>query len=242
MAIDGHVALITGGTRRIGLAIARRLACEGYTLGVVYREDEAAAASTLAELRRVAPHVVAIQGDVSTREGAAQVVRVAQRAMDSIDLLVNSVGPFVPGTFSQTKPDAYEKMVAGNLDSVYHMCQCVLPLMREQGGGCIVNLGSLNAEVARGAPNAAIYHALKAAVVVLTKSIARSEGPYNIRANVVNPGIVDMLGVSEEIVESIPLRRLGTPDDVARAVAWLASEEASYVNGTVINVSGGLYV
>lgn len=242
MAIDGNVALITGGTRRIGRAIARRLACEGYTLALVYRENEPEAAEALAELRPVAPNVVAIQGDVTTRTGAAQVVRAAQRVLDSIDLLVNNVGPFVPGSFLETGPEAYEQMVTGNLGSVYHMCQCVLPLMREQGGGCIVNLGSLNAEMARGAPNAAIYHALKVAVVVLTKSIARSEGPYNIRANVVNPGMVDTLGVGDEIVDSIPLGRLGTPEDVARAVAWLASPEASYVTGTIINVSGGLYV
>lgn len=240
--VDGQVALITGGTRRIGRAIARRLAHQGYSLVLVYHQDDAAAASTLAELRSVAPRVTTLRADVTTRKGALDVVRQAQRVMDSIDLLVNNVGPFVPASLPETSEADYERMVAGNLHSVVYMCQATIPLMQAQGGGVIINLGNVNAEVARGAPNATVYHALKAAVVVLTKSLARSEGPHNIRVNMVNPGIVDVLGVGEKIAEQVPLQRLGTAEDVANAVAWLASEEASYVNGAVLNVNGGLWV
>ncbi|MGH2542639.1 MAG: SDR family NAD(P)-dependent oxidoreductase, partial [Ardenticatenaceae bacterium] len=158
---EGQVALITGGTRRIGLAIARRLACEGYALALTYLRDDAAAATALAELRQVTPHVTTLRLDVTTAEDAQRAVREAQRALDSVDVLVNNVGPFVPSSFMNTTVEAYEEMVAGNLGSVFHMCRAVIPLMRELGGGSIVNLGSLNAEVARGAPNAAIYQALK---------------------------------------------------------------------------------
>lgn len=241
MTVQSEVALITGGTRRIGLAIARRLAQAGYALALVYHQDESAAAQALAELRPLAPHVVTIQADVGQREGAQRVLREVAHVFGRVELLVNNVGPFVPSTFLETEPAAYELMVTGNLHSVFHMCQATLPLMRAQGRGTIINLGSLNAELARGAPNAAVYHALKAAVVVLTRSIARSEGPHGIRANLVNPGMVDTLGVSEQIVGSIPLRRLGEPEEIAHAVAWLASPEAAYINGAVLNVHGGLW-
>jgi 3-oxoacyl-[acyl-carrier protein] reductase len=238
---DGQVALVTGGTRRIGLAIARRLAREGYALALVYHEDEAAAAAALAELRPVARAITTLRLDVATPEGAARAVRETQRVLDSVDLLVNNVGPFIPGSLVETDLDAYELMVGGNLGAVFHLCREAIPLMRAQGSGHIINLGSLNAELARGAPNAALYHALKAGVVVLTRSIARSEGRYGIRANVVNPGMVDTLGVDEDIVNSIPLRRLGTGNDIANTVAWLAGNEAGYVSGAVINVHGGLW-
>jgi 3-oxoacyl-[acyl-carrier protein] reductase len=238
---SGEIALITGGTRRIGLAIARRLAREGYGLALIYQHDEEAAAAALAELRPLAPQVVALRVDVTTAEGAAQAVRETQQVLGSIEVLVNNVGPFVPGEFMSTSADAYRLMVAGNLDSVFHMCQATIPLMRAQGHGCLINLGSLNAEMARGAPHAALYHALKAAVVVLTRSIARSEGAHGIRANVVNPGMVDTLGAGEAIERTIPLRRLGEPEDIANAVAWLVGPEASYVTGAVLNVHGGLW-
>lgn len=239
---DGKIALVTGGTRRIGLAIARRLAREGYALALTYQGDEEAAAAALADLRGNGALATVLRIDVSSRDGAQRALRESQRVFGGVDLLVNNVGPFAPGEFMETRPEAYEWMVAGNLGTVFHMCQAAIPLMREQGGGTIINLGSLNAEVARGAPNAALYHALKSAVVVLTKSLARSEGPHGIRANVVNPGMVDTLGVSDRIDEKIPLGRLGTGEDVANAVAWLASDEAAYVNGAVINVHGGLWV
>ena len=235
------VALITGGTRRIGLAVARKLAQDGYALSLIYHRNEEAAAAALAELRPMTPHVLTLRADVSTHEGAQRAVLETQEALGRIDLLVNNVGPFMPSDLMGTTLAAYELMVGGNLGSVFHMCQAVIPLMRTQGDGCIINLGSLNAEVARGAPNAALYHALKAAIVVLTKSMARSEGPHGIRFNVVNPGMVDTLGVGKAIVNKIPLRRLGNREDIAQAVAWLASQEASYVNGAVLNVHGGLW-
>ncbi|MGB0389160.1 MAG: SDR family NAD(P)-dependent oxidoreductase [Ardenticatenaceae bacterium] len=235
------VALITGGTRRIGLAIARELAQEGYALSLVYQRDEEAARAALVELGAMTEQVIALRGDVTTQDGARRVVEETAQVLSRVDVLVNNVGPFVPSEFMGTRVAAYELMVGGNLGSVFHMCQAAIGLMRRQGGGCIINLGSLNAEVARGAPNAALYHALKAAVVVLTKSMARSEGPHGIRANVVNPGIVDTLGAGESIVKKIPLRRLGTAEEIAKAIAWLASEDASYVNGAVLNVHGGLW-
>jgi len=240
---DGRVAVITGGTRRLGLAIARRLAHEGYLLALNYRHHEAAAAAAIAELRPICPDLVAIKADVSTPAGAECLVREAQHVLGGLDLWINNVGPFVPKPLVETSEAEWRLMVDGNLASVFHTLQRVIPIMRVQGGGVIINIGSLNAEVPRGAPNTAVYNALKTAVVVLTRSVARSEGRYGIRANVVNPGMVDTLEVDpERIVGQTPLGRLIRPEEVAAAVAWLASDEAAAISGEVINVSGGLWV
>lgn len=237
------MAVITGGTRGLGLAIARRLAREGYRLALNYREDEAAAAAAIAELRPGGPDLTVIRADVSTVSGVERLVREAQQIVGSIDLWVNNVGPFVPKPLLETSDDEWDLMVAGNVASVFHTMKRVIPLMRAQGGGVIINIGSLNAEVPRGAPNTAAYNALKTAVVVLTRSVARSEGAYGIRANVVNPGMVDAVGVDpERIAGQTPLGRLIEAEEVAAAVAWLASDEASAVTGEVINVGGGLWV
>lgn len=236
------VAVISGGSRRIGLAISQRLAAAGHDLLLVYRQDEAAAAAAQESLAASGVRVHTVRADLAHRAAAERVVRETLEQFGRIDLLVNSAGPFVPGSFLESTPEAYDLMVGGNLHAVVYLTQAVLPTMRAQGAGQIINLGSLNAEAARGAPNAAIYHALKSAVVVLTRSIARSEGPHGIRANVVNPGMVHTLGAAEGIEQRIPLRRLGRADEVAAAVAWLASEEAGYVSGSVLNVNGGLWV
>lgn len=239
----GRGAVITGGTRRLGLAIARRLAREGYYLVLNYLQDETAAAAALAQLRPVCNQLVAIKADVSTPAGAERLVREAQRVLGSIDLWANNVGPFVPKPLVETGDTEWNFLINGNLSSVFHTMKRVIPLMREQGGGVIINIGSLNAEVPRGAPNTAVYNALKTAVVVLTRSVARSEGIHGIRANVVNPGMVDTVGVDHErVVAQTPLRRLIRPEEVAAAVAWLASDEAAAITGEVINVSGGLWI
>lgn len=236
------VALITGGTRRLGLATASQLAQDGYALSLAYRRDDEAAQAAVMRLNELTAQVMTIRADCTTQEGAQAVVEKTMARFGRIDVLVNNIGPFVPGEFMQTTTDAYELMVNGNLGSVFHMCQAVIPPMRRQKEGVIINLGSLNAEVARGAPNAALYHALKASVMVLTKSIARTEGPYGIRVNAVNPGIVHLLGANKGIVNKIPLRRFGEAEEVAQAISWLVSENASYVNGAVLNVNGGLFV
>jgi 3-oxoacyl-[acyl-carrier protein] reductase len=235
-------AIITGGTRRIGLSIAQALAGAGYALALGYREDEAAAEAARRDLAAYTENVITVKADVGTAAGAQTLTKAALEAFGGVEVLVNNVGPFVPKSLLETDAAEYEMMVQGNLGSVFQMCHAVLPTLRAQGRGVIINLGNVNAEVARGAPNAAVYHALKTAVVVLTKSLARSEGMYGIRANVVNPGMVDTVGVGEGIVKQIPLRRLGEAEDVARAVTWLVSDEAAYVSGAVLNVNGGLWV
>ncbi len=239
--IDQKVALITGGTRRIGLAAARQLAQDGYALSLTYHRNKEAAQTALTTLNELAPDVIAIQADCTTQQGAQAVTKETLTRFGRIDVLVNNIGPFVPGEFMDTTVDEYQLMVNGNLGSVFHMCQAVIPSMRARKEGVIINLGSLNADVARGAPNAALYHALKSSVMVLTKSMAHSEGPYGIRVNAVNPGIVHLLGANKSIVNKIPLRRFGEAEEIAQAISWLVGEKASYMNGAVLNVNGGLF-
>jgi len=224
----------------LGLAVARRLAQAGHALLLNYREDDRAAAEAVAVLRPLV-RVHAVRADVTRPEGARAVVSAAEHHFGRVDVLVNCVGPFVAKPLAETTVEEWRLVVGGNLSSAFYMMRLVIPLMRAQGGGVIVNLGSLNAGQMRGAPGVAAYQAAKAALVVLTRSVARHEGPHGIRANVVNPGPVDPVGLPDDIVERIPLRRLPTAEDVAKAVAWLCSDEAAYISGAVLDVHGGLW-
>lgn len=235
-----RVAVVTGGTKNIGLAIARRLADADYALVLNYRGDEDAAAAARRELAR-RTSVKLVRADVGTADGVEVVIDAARETYGRLDVLVNNVGPFLAKPLTDTTDDEWQHLVDGVLSSAFYAMREAIPLMRAEGGGVIVNVGSLNAQKARGAPSTPAYNALKTALVVLTRSVARSEGPNGIRANVVNPGMVDTAGVGEEIVEKIPLRRLGTPEDVAAAVAWLCSDDASYVSGAVLDVHGALW-
>lgn len=231
---------MTGGTRNIGLAIARRLAVAGYALVLNYKDDATAAQAAARELEQVTT-VATIRADVSTPAGADRLVAETRARLGRLDVLVNNVGPFLVKSVPDTSVAEWQRLVEGNLSSAFYTMRLAIPVMRDQGAGVIINIGSLNVQKARGAPTTSAYNALKTALVVLTRSVARSEGPHGIRANVVNPGIVDTVGVGDEIVERIPLRRLGRPDEVAAAVAWLCSDEAAYVSGTVLDVHGGLW-
>lgn len=233
-------AVVTGGTKNIGLAIARRLADAGYELVLNYHQDEDNATSAKRELARHTS-VKLVRADVGTPAGADAVIDAARESFGRLDVLVNNVGPFLAKKLDETGIDEWQHLVDGVLSSAFYTMRLVIPLMRAQGAGCIVNIGSLNAQKARGAPSTPAYNALKSALVVLTRSVARSEGKHGIRANVVNPGMVDTAGVGEEIIERIPLGRLGSPKDIAAAVAWLCSDEASYVSGAVLDVHGGLW-
>lgn len=235
-----RAAVVTGGTKNIGLAIARRLSGAGYGLVLNYRQDEEAAQIVKRELAQQTP-VKLVRADVGTPAGADAVVEAARETFGRLDVLVNNVGPFLAKSLDETSVDEWQHLVDGVLSSAFYTMRLVIPMMRAQGAGCIVNIGSLNAQKARGAPSTPVYNALKTALVVLTRSVARSDGKYGIRANVVNPGMVDIAGVGEEIIKRIPLRRLGSPEDIAAAVAWLCSDEASYVSGAVLDVHGALW-
>jgi 3-oxoacyl-[acyl-carrier protein] reductase len=243
---DERIAIVTGSGKGIGRGIARRLAAEGIAVVVNYQKDTAAAQETLTQVQAFAPRSIVVQADVATPEGAKHLIDTTLTAFGRIDILVNNAGPFLVKSIFDTEIDEWRRILDGNLSSAFYCIKFALPTLRAYKRGTIVNLGSLNAETARGAPTTAAYNAAKTGLVVLTKSVARSEARYGIRCNLVSPGFIETYATSEtdrrELPSLVPLGSLGTPEDIAEAIAFLVSDKARYITGAVLNVHGGLWV
>ncbi|MBM3127696.1 MAG: SDR family oxidoreductase [Chloroflexi bacterium] len=243
---EEKIAIVTGSSRGIGRGIAQRLAQDGYTIVVNYLRDAGAAQETVALAQTHTPRSLAIQADVATPEGAKRLMDETLTMFGQIDVLVNNAGPFLVKSVLDTEIDEWRRTLDGNLSSAFYCIKYVLPSMRAHKRGNIVNLGSLNVETVRGAPTTAAYNAAKSGVVVLTKSVARSEARYGIRCNIVNPGFVETYATTDadrrELPSLVPLGSLGAPNDIAEMIAFLVSDKARYVTGAVVNVHGGLWV
>jgi 3-oxoacyl-[acyl-carrier protein] reductase len=240
---EQRVALVTGGTKGIGRGIARRLAKDGYAVALNYRRDSETAAEALTEIKALT-RAALFQADVADPDAAKGLIRSVVDEFGRLDVLVNNAGPFLTKTAYETTVEEWRAMVDGNLSSAFYCSKFALDHLR-QARGVIINSGTLNAETTRGAPNTTAYTTAKSGLVVLTKSMARTEGRYGVRVNIVNPGFIDTYSTTEDdrhqIGPMVPLRRLGSTEDVAEAVAFLVSEHASYITGAVVNVHGGLW-
>ncbi len=243
---DERIAIVTGSAKGIGRGIAQRLAADGFTIVVNYQHDGAAAEGTLSQVQAFAPRSLIVQADVATPEGARRLIDETLTVFGRVDVLVNNVGPFLVKSVLDTEIDEWRRVIDGNLSSAFYCMKFVLPTMRARKGGHIVNLGSLNVETTRDAPTTAAYNAAKTGIVVLTKSVARSEARYGIRCNLVNPGFIETYATTEadrrELPSLIPLGSLGAAEDIAEAIAFLVSDKARYITGAVLNVHGGLWV
>ncbi len=242
MRLEGRKALVTGGASGIGAAIARRLAAEGaeVTIGDLNLEGATEVAGEILGLP--------IELDV-TDLGSAQAA--VDSAGKPLDILVNNAGTDEFGFFQQTTPEQWEKVIGVNLNGVLNCTFAALPGMQEAGYGRIVNIASEAGRV--GSKGSAVYSAAKAGVIGFTKVIARENARFQINANAIAPGPIETpllmqareFGeIGEKIIENMKagtqLRRLGQPEEVAAAVAFLASEDASYVTGECLGVSGGM--
>ncbi len=239
--LNDKIAIVTGGGQGIGKAIAAKLAAEGATVVVtdLVAENAIQTANGL-------PGAVAIGTDVTDRPGVQAMVDQVVQLFGRIDVLVNNAGWDKASPFIDSEPDDWDRAIAVNLYGVLHTCKAALPIMAGQGGGAVVNLGSDAGRV--GSSGEAVYSAAKGGVIAFTKSLAREMARHQVRVNCVCPGPTDTAlfasfagpKLREALTKAIPFRRLGQPADVANAVAFLASDEASFVTGQTVSVSGGL--
>ena len=250
----GH-ALVTGAGNGIGRAIALRLARDGRDVSVLDR-DLAGAEATAALVRALGRRAAAVEVDVGRRDSVREAVARATAALGPIDALVNNAGILRTAPFLDVSESDWRDVMTVNLDGVFHCSQAVLPGMLARGSGCIVNMSSWTGK--KGVPNHAAYAASKAAVIALTQSVAGELAARGIRVNAICPGtIVDtrmrneaealntaqgLPDVQTRVKTVIPMRRAGTPDDVAGVVAFLLSADAAYMTGQAINITGGLWM
>jgi 3-oxoacyl-[acyl-carrier protein] reductase len=240
----GKVVLVTGGSRGIGRACAVAFGQAGATVVLTYSGNEAAAAAAVAAAGGKAR---SDRFDVADTKACAAAVEDIVRAEGRLDVLVNNAGVSIDGLVVRIKDADWDKQLDTNLKGAFSLCRAAARPMMKQRSGAIVNLTSVVGEM--GNAGQAAYAASKAGLIGLTKALARELASRNIRVNAVSPGFIDTdmtSGLEPElkakIAESIPVGRLGSADEVARAVLFLASDAASYVTGEVLKVNGGMYM
>lgn len=238
------IALVTGSSRGIGRAIAAQLAREGWAVCINYIERRDCAESLAAQLTAEGCRVMVCQADVADREAVGAMVQRIEETFGPVSLVVNNAGIAGQCLFQDVTPEMWRRYFGVNIDGAYHTIQAVLPHMLHEHAGCIVNISSIWG--VRGASCEATYSATKHALIGLTKSLAAELGPTGIRVNCVAPGVVktDMLDALPPealpmLAEDTPLGRLGTPEDIAQAVCFLADDRASFITGQVLTADGG---
>ncbi|HET7657987.1 MAG TPA: 3-oxoacyl-ACP reductase family protein [Bacillales bacterium] len=244
MRLKDRTAIVTGAGRGIGEAIAMKLASEGARVAIA--DLDKASAEKCANA--LGANGMAVEADVSKLEDLANIVEEVHEAFGRIDILVNNAGWERIGPFLDSVPEDWDKVIGINLKGVIHSCKTVLPIMVKQGYGKVVNIGSDAGRV--GSTGEAVYSATKGGIIAFSKTLAREMAKHHINVNVVCPGpaktplfqkaVEDNPKLGSALERAIPFRRLAEPEDIANAVCFFASDEAAYVTGQTLSVSGGL--
>lgn len=243
--LDGKTAVVTGASRGIGRAIALELAKEGANVVVNYSGSEAKAKEVVEEISKIGSKAIAVQANISDTDSVQNLMKTALDEFGSIDILVNNAGITRDNLLMRMKEDEWDDVINTNLKGVFLCTKAVTRQMMKQRSGRIINIASVVGVM--GNAGQANYTAAKAGVIGLTKTSARELASRNILVNAVAPGFIttemtDALpeDVKEAMLSQIPLAKLGKPENVAKAVAFLASDDAEYITGQVLHVDGGI--
>jgi 3-oxoacyl-[acyl-carrier protein] reductase len=245
MRLKDEVAIVTGASRGIGRAIAQAFAAEGARVAIVYRGNKEAADRLVQEITQAGRTAMAVQADVADRAQVAACIQQVNKELGPVSILVNNAGVIADGLFVRLAPEEWQKVIATNLGGVFNFCQELAFPMMQRRRGRIINISSVVAEhVNIGQTN---YAASKGAINSFTRALAVELAKRGVTVNAIAPGFIetDMTAAvrnkaGDRITKLVPMRRIGTPEDVARVAVFLASADSAYITGQVLTVDGGL--
>lgn len=244
--VNGKVALVTGSGRGIGKAIALALAERGADI-VINDLDMDNAAHTVEEIKALGRKAIAIKADVSSEIEVEEMVKECMNQFGRIDILVNNAGLISTKLLQETTVQDWDRIMSINLKGVFLCTKAVYPYMMDQKSGKIINIASVAGKRGGGLFGKSAYSASKGGVISFTKAVAREAGEFGINVNAVTPGFTNtemVTGMSqdqkESVIRSIPMRRAGKPEDIAKAVCFLASSDSDYISGEIMDVDGGI--
>ncbi len=244
--LTGKVVLITGGSRGIGAATAILFAKAGSDVAITYQGNDSRAKEVRNEIRDLGKKSQSYKGDISKNDVVKTIVHGVNEEFGGIDILVNNAGIWTYGQIETMKENVWDQTMEVNLKGTFLCCHYVVPIMKKQGGGSIINISSTAGQ--RGEAFHSHYAAAKGGVISFTKSLSSELGKNNIRVNCVAPGWVDTdmsadtlqrEPLREEVLKSIPLGKIPTPEDIAGPILFLASELSGHITGEILNVNGG---